>query len=169
MRHPSIVGLRVQLGLAIVLALAVVSTAAQAQTTHVAVLDGLQENPSISTTAIGVFIVAIAADEQSLNTVLNYSPLEGGMVLGAHIHVAREFVNGGIVIHLCGSGGKPACPTPAGQVTATVTAADVVDVAAQGIAAGELAEVIRAMRRGATYVNVHSTAFPGGEIRGQIR
>ena len=169
MRHPSITGRRMQLGLAIALALAVVSTAAQAETTHVAVLDGLQENPSISTAAVGVFIVAIAADEQSMNVVLNYSPLEGGMVLAAHIHVAREFVNGGIVIHLCGSGGKPACPTPAGQVTAMVTAADVVDLADQGITAGELAEVIRVMRRAATYVNVHSTAFPGGEIRGQIR
>jgi hypothetical protein len=168
MRHPGSTGLRVQLGLSIVLALAVVSTAARAET-YVVGLDGLQENPSISTTAIGTFIVTIADDEQSINVVLTYNPLEGGMVLAAHIHVAREFVNGGIVINLCGAGGKPACPTPSGQVTATVTAVDVVDLAAQGIAAGELAEVIRAMRRGATYVNVHSTAFPGGEIRGQIR
>jgi CHRD domain len=168
MRPPRIVGLRVQLGLAIALALAVVSTAAQAQTFAV-VLDGLQENPSISTAAIGLFIATIADDEQSINVMLSYNPLEGGMVLAAHIHVAREFVNGGIVINLCGAGGKPPCPTPSGQVTATVTAADVVEVAAQGIAAGELAEVISAMRRGATYVNVHSTAFPGGEIRAQIR
>jgi CHRD domain-containing protein len=168
MRPPRIVGLRVQLGLAIALALVVVSTAAQAQILA-AVLDGLQENPSISTNAFGTFVAVIADDEQSINVVLNYNPLEGGMVLAAHIHVAREFVNGGIVINLCGAGGKPACPTPSGQVAAMVTAADVVDLAAQGIAAGELAEVIRAMRRGATYVNVHSTAFPGGEIRAQIR
>jgi hypothetical protein len=113
--------------------------------------------------------VTIADDEQSLAVQLTYNPLEGGAVVAAHIHVAREFVNGGIVIHLCGSGGKPACPTPSGQVTATVTAADVVDLPAQGIPAGGLAEVITAMRRGATYVNVHSELFPGGEIRGQIR
>lgn len=168
MKHPRIVRLRAQVGLAIALALAVVSTAAQAQT-FVAVLDGLQENPSISTAAIGLCIVTIAEDEQSLAVQLTYNPLEGGAAVAAHIHVAREFVNGGIVIHLCGSGGKPPCPTPSGQVTATVTAADVVEVAAQGIAAGELAEVIRAMRRGATYVNVHSERFPGGEIRAQLR
>jgi hypothetical protein len=166
MRPPSIVGLRVPLGLALALALAAVSTPARAQT-FVAGLDGVQENPSIVTAAIGLCIVTIAADEQSLTVALTYNPLEGGAATEAHIHVAREFVNGGIVIHLCGSGGKPACP-PSGQVTATVTAADVVDLPAQGIAAGGLAEVITAMRRRATYVNVHSTAFPGGEIRGQI-
>ena len=38
----------------------------------------------------------------------------------------------------------------------------------QGIAAGEFAELVRAMRAGATYVNIHTTAFPGGEIRGQV-
>jgi hypothetical protein len=111
MRHPSTTGLRVPLGLAIALALTVASTAARAET-YVTVLEGLQENPSISTTAIGTCVVTIADDGQSLTAVLTYNPLEGGTVLAAHIHVARELVNGGIVIHLCGSGGKPACPTP---------------------------------------------------------
>ena len=168
MRYPRIVGLRGQLVLAIALTLAVVSTAARAET-RLAILEGVQENPSISTSAIGVFVATIADDEQSINVFLTYSPVEGGTVLAAHIHFAREFVNGAIVIHLCGSGGKPACPTPQGQVTVTLTAADVVEVAAQGIAAGQLAEVITAMRRGATYVNVHSQLAPSGEIRGQIQ
>ena len=38
-----------------------------------------------------------------------------------------------------------------------------------GIAAGEFAELVRAMRNGATYVNVHSVTYPAGEIRGNIR
>jgi hypothetical protein len=41
--------------------------------------------------------------------------------------------------------------------------------AAQGIAAGEFAELVRAIKAGATYVNVHSSLFPTGEIRGQIK
>jgi hypothetical protein len=169
MRYPRLAGLRVQMGLAIALALAMVSMPVRAAETRLAVLEGVQENPSIETTAVGVFIATIADDEQRIEVLLFYSPLVGGTVTVAHIHLAREHVNGGIVIHLCGSGGKPACPTPTGQVTATVTAADVVELTAQGIAAGELAAVITAMRRGATYVNVHSQAFPGGEIRGQIQ
>ena len=38
----------------------------------------------------------------------------------------------------------------------------------QGIAAGEFDELVRAIRAGVTYANVHSEKFPGGEIRGQI-
>jgi hypothetical protein len=38
-----------------------------------------------------------------------------------------------------------------------------------GLEAGNLAELIHAIRAGATYANVHSTLRPGGEVRGQIR
>jgi len=62
----------------------------------------------------------------------------------------------------------PACPA-SGKVTGTVTATDVIGPAAQGIAPGEFAEALRALRAGMTYANVHSTKFPGGEIRGQIK
>jgi hypothetical protein len=41
--------------------------------------------------------------------------------------------------------------------------------AGQGIAAGELSELIAAIRAGRTYVNVHTNKHPGGEIRGQVR
>ena len=40
--------------------------------------------------------------------------------------------------------------------------------AAQGIAAGEFDEFVRAIRAGATYVNVHTTGRQGGEIRAQL-
>ena len=40
--------------------------------------------------------------------------------------------------------------------------------AGQGIAAGEFAKVLRAIRVGAAYANIHTQQRPGGEVRGQI-
>ncbi len=39
----------------------------------------------------------------------------------------------------------------------------------QGLNTGEIEELIAAMRAGATYVNIHTTTWPGGEVRSQIQ
>ena len=36
------------------------------------------------------------------------------------------------------------------------------------VAAGRFDELVRAIRSGTTYVNVHSSLYPGGEIRAQL-
>jgi hypothetical protein len=41
--------------------------------------------------------------------------------------------------------------------------------ASQQLTAGNLDQVIDAIRRGVAYANVHTTLSPGGEIRGQIQ
>jgi hypothetical protein len=53
-------------------------------------------------------------------------------------------------------------------VTGTIAASQVLTATGQGINAGEFDEVVRAIRAGATYANVHSTTFGPGEIRGRI-
>lgn len=136
----------------------------------VAKLRGAEETPAgVSTAATGLFGAQLDSSETSLMFALLYSGLEGGSVTAAHIHLGRPAITGGIVIHLCGSGGKPICPAPPATVSGAVSAADVVAVGGQGLAAGEFAEIVRAMRQGDVYVNVHSTSYPGGEIRGQIK
>ena len=71
-----------------------------------------------------------------------------------------------------GPQGTPACP-PQGTVEGELDAADVVGPNAaptvQGIEPGAFSELVDAIRAGHTYVNVHSTKWPGGEIRAQIR
>src|SRR6185369_16864853 len=65
--------------------------------------------------------------------------------------------------------GTLACPAPPATITGTILAGDVTNLAnAQGLSSGELDELVAAMRAGFTYVNVHSTVWPGGEVRAQI-
>lgn len=127
-------------------------------------LDGYQEVPSISTAATGRFEAKINGSQ--IDYKLSYSGF-GTAVKFAHIHFGQFGVDGGVAAFLCGGGTKPACPA-SGEVTGTIVASDVVGPAAQGIAPGEIGELIAAMRHGVTYANVHSDAYGDGEIRGQI-
>ena len=91
----------------------------------------------------------------------------------AHIHLGQRAQSGGIAVFLCtnlanGPAGTQACPAPPATITGTITPADVIGPAAQGIAAGEFGELTDAIRAGVTYVNVHSSLYPGGEIRAQL-
>jgi CHRD domain-containing protein len=54
-------------------------------------------------------------------------------------------------------------------VSGSIVASDVVGPAGQGIAPGEFSELVRAMKGGLTYSNVHTQTFGSGEIRGQIK
>ena len=143
-------------------------------------LQGFEEVPATSTRASGSFRLEISQDGTSMTYTLNYSQLEGD-IRQAHIHFAQKGVNGAIVVFLCQTavnpdptGHAPTCPQ-SGTVTGTLTAANMTTLAVpQGIAPGEFAELVRAIRAGVTYANVHSGGtgvpanFAGGEIRGQI-
>jgi hypothetical protein len=137
-------------------------------------LDGYQEVLPVSTGASGEFKAKVSKDETSIEYTLSYSGLEGE-VRQAHIHFGQAGVNGGIMVWLCQTtfnvdptGLAPACPQE-GSVSGTLTAANVIGPAGQGIAAGEFAEMIEAIRSGAAYANVHSTLWPGGEVRAQLK
>lgn len=133
-------------------------------------LNGYNETPSISTLASGDFRARINRQANTIDYTLTYSGIEGGTVSAAHIHLGQRHTAGGVSAFLCSGGDKPPCPTPGGTVSGTIDAADVVGPAGQGIAPGQMDELIRAIRAGATYVNVHSTpSYPNGEIRGQIK
>lgn len=141
-------------------------------------LSGFREVPTISTSGTGSLMARLSADGASIDYELTYSNLSN--VFAAHIHLGRPAVNGGIIVFLCGGGGKPACPLTGGTVTGTLIAADVIGPAGQGIAAGQFDELVAALRAGAAYANVHTNDnvdpantgpgdFPAGEIRGDVR
>lgn len=142
-------------------------------------LSGYEEVPSVSTTGNGEFRARISNDGSRIDWELSYSDLEGA-VQQSHIHFGQAGVNGGISVFLCtnlgnGPAGIQPCPAPPATISGTIFAADVSPnipatalARTQGINTGEIDELIKAMRAGATYVNVHSTLWAGGEIRSQI-
>lgn len=145
-------------------------------------LQGHEEVPAVSTAASAEFNVRILNAPEGgppdnrarIEYDLFYQNLQAP-ITQSHIHFGQEHVNGGISVWLCGTAALPgppgtqACPPSPGVVRGTLRASDVIGPAGQGIAAGEFAELIRAMRAGVTYANIHTTQFPGGEIRAQLR
>ena len=135
-------------------------------------LKGFEEVPAISTAAGGQFEAKMTRNGP-IRWELSYRGVPD--VSQAHLHFAQKGVNGGIVVFLCTNlgNGPPGFDTlcPAGQAAleGTIDGDDVLEVASQGIAAGALGPLRRAVRAGVVYANVHTDAFPGGEIRGQLR
>ena len=122
--------------------------------TFKASLSGAQEAPAVSGNGTGSATFTIAADGTSIAYSVTYSGLTGAVV-AAHIHAGSVGVSGPIILPL----------TPAASpMTGTLTAADF--KAAGGITTFDGA--LAAIRAGGTYVNLHTAAHPGGEIRGQL-
>ena len=136
-------------------------------------LSGYQEDPlTLSTTGNGTFEADLSQDGTEISYRLSYAGLEGN-VLQAHIHFGEAAQSGGISVFLCtnlgnGPAGTQPCPAAPATITGTITAANVIGPAGQGITAGQLDELVRAMKAGVTYANVHSSLYPGGEIRAQL-
>jgi len=171
--------LRVKLAVGVaVVGLAGVGTAAIAhdRSRFNASLTGYEEVPTLSTQGVGSFQASINRGRDEIRYTLSYrGPFDAqavGSVTQAHIHLGARAVNGGIIAFLCsnlgnGPAGTPACPAE-GTVSGTITPAQVVGPMPQGILPTEFAELVRALRAGAAYANVHTTVNAGGEIRGQI-
>lgn len=154
-------------------AASVASVPAVAQSDFQATLRSYNEVPSINSTARAHLTLSISPDDSSISWSMTIVKVPGG-ITQSHIHFAQTGVNGGIVIFFCSNLGNgpadtQACPTnlPA-TISGTITAADVLSVTGQGMHAGDLNSVLRAIRAGNAYANIHSVAFPGGELRGQL-
>jgi hypothetical protein len=143
-------------------------------------MSGYNEVPALSSEASGKFKASIDDQAQKIDFTLTYQDLEANATQ-AHIHFGQRDVSGGVVVWLCSNLASPPtpagfnrpCPLRSGTVTGTIVPTDVSPGAAlpagvQGITPGEFDELVKAIRAGLTYANVHSTTFPGGEIRAQL-
>ncbi|HEX2772253.1 MAG TPA: CHRD domain-containing protein [Micromonosporaceae bacterium] len=136
-------------------------------------LTGYAETPvALSTTGGGQFRAQIDEGASAISYELSYTDLEGG-VTQAHIHFGSPSQSGGISVFLCtnlgnGPAGTQACPAAPATISGTITPRDVIGPGGQGITAGQFSELVDAIRAGSTYVNVHSSLYPAGEIRSQL-
>jgi hypothetical protein len=146
-------------------------------TTFATKLVGYEETPlTLNSPGSGSFTATVNAAGTEIQYTLSYTPLTS-TITQSHIHFGRPAITGQIVLFLCTNLAPPtgvpmpqACPPAPATITGTLTAADVIARPTQNIDAGAegFAEMIKAMRAGAAYANVHTTLFPSGEIRGAM-
>jgi hypothetical protein len=110
-----------------------------------ATLDGASEVPANTSAGKGTADIDYDAASKKLTWKLTYSGLTGPAT-AAHFHGPAEAgKNGGVAVAIPGATASPA------EGSATLTDAQAADLLA-----------------GKYYVNVHTAANPGGEIRGQV-
>jgi hypothetical protein len=111
-----------------------------------------------------------------------------GTVSQAHIHFGKSRDSGGILVFFCTNlnlpptftgPAPPICPKTSGTVSGTWTKDNVQAIRSQNVNAGDFDALVDALQSNTAYANIHTTssptppapdtAFPAGEIRGQIR
>jgi CHRD domain len=122
-------------------------------------LSGKEEVPSNESPSTGFAWVKITDDK--IGYEVNVTDMD--KVNAAHIHLAEAGKNGPVVLTLFKGG-------PTEQVNGTVGEANVTASNLEGPMKGkDVMDLVTAMKNGTTYVNVHTTDFPDGEIRGQLK
>lgn len=164
----------VVLGVAVAVAIACGSSSSTG--THFgATLDGPTETPSTISTG-----TATASFVDNGNGTMAYTLTVQGLTSNwtvAHIHLGDAGVPGPVIVDLAtGSNGTTAPPSAtSGTVTGTITKPNTTPAVIKNPNpplgdAGTMTydDLLTYMRNGNTYVNVHTTRFPGGELRGQV-
>ena len=123
------------------------ATAASAATVNYSAnLTGPREVPKTDSKGTGKFDGTLDTTTKTLNYTLTFANLSGPATM-AHLHgPASRTATAGVLVPL---GDK----NPTSPVTGTATLTD---------------DQIKALQAGHVYVNVHTAANPGGEIRGQV-
>ena len=107
-------------------------------------LGGDQEVPAVTTAAKGSGTVTVGDDMSVKGSIMT----TGITATAAHIHIAAAGKNGPVIVPMVKSGDSGWTFAPDAKMNA---------------------DQMKAFKAGETYVNVHSAANPGGEIRGQLK
>jgi hypothetical protein len=161
---------------AVTFAFGLLSTAtslAQGTITYNAVLNGLNESPVNASPGTGFATVIVNPTQNSLQVVLSFSGLLG-TTTASHIHAATAVPGAGT------AGVATTTPTFAGFPLGVTSGSysNLLDLtlassynpayvtANGGTTASAEAALLASIAAGTAYLNIHSSVFPGGEIRG---
>ncbi len=140
----------------------------------VAKLTGSQEVPPVSTDAKGIALFKVRHSDGSTSIRYHVGVRRIDNVTASHIHCAKRGENGPVVADLYPATGAEA-RTPGkgwavrGAVTAVKPGVTCKLRNGSDLAVATVQDLVKLMRQGMTYTNVHTTDHPSGEVRGQIR
>jgi hypothetical protein len=135
-------------------------------------LKGYEEVPAVADPNSATFEATVSADNSTIEYTMTYNVPEGS-VTQSHLHFGQRGVNGGVQIFLCsnlgnGPAGTQNCPLHSGTITGTITAADVLAVPGQSANANDMPSILKQIKAGVMYANIHTDQLPGGSLRGQV-
>lgn len=110
-------------------------------------LSGANEVPAVTTTATGMALLRITADNKLYSKITVTNVEAGDALTAGHIHTGAAGTNGGVILGLCASAADFG-------VTKIFT---------------PTAAILTSIKADALYVNVHSNNRASGIVRGQIR
>lgn len=119
-------------------------------------LSGAEETPPNASIYTGSATVVVNAARSQIMVMMTHNVPSTTM---AHIHVGPPGVAGSIIFNLS----TTTVPSP---LNVTLTASDLQPRPNEGVATFD--DAVTKLLAGQTYINIHSTLYPNGEIRGQI-
>jgi hypothetical protein len=119
-------------------------------------LDGAQEVPAVSSAGRGSGSLVLNAERQDIEYTITYYDLSGPLSVGGHFHAAPAGANGPVVRGIAGAS-DPASATIEDNWSTSSSTQPLTPALVDSLLAGKI------------YANFHTTAHPGGEIRGQVR
>jgi hypothetical protein len=125
-------------------------------------LSGKEVVPPVETKATGYAVFKLSKDGKEITYILKVKNIENVTV--AHIHAGKKGESGGPVAGLFMG------PKKEGEFSGELAKGTITDQDLVGKLAGKtIGDLVKLIKDGEAYVNVHTVKNPNGEIRGQIK
>jgi len=126
-----------------------------------ATLLGANERPTPNNSlGTGTAAITFLAGPDELVYLVTFSNLSGPAT-AAHIHLGPATISGPVILPF------PLVPAAtSGSFSGVLTNANIVNQGTTGLT--DISQIAAQIQANNTYVNIHSSVFPGGEIRGQL-